>query len=95
MITFNYVQELERCPEIREPDAAFNQRVQMLNRNVVDFLRGLARYSILWHQDKVKFILCSGNFDMFTTRNKVIDFFIVKPCWSYMPRRGILSSELS
>nr|CAK6928263.1 unnamed protein product [Fasciola hepatica] len=52
MITFNYVHELERCPELREPDAAFNQRVQLLNRNVVDFLKRLARYSILWHQDK-------------------------------------------
>ncbi|TPP65485.1 Dynein heavy chain 10 axonemal [Fasciola gigantica] len=54
MITFNYVHELERCPELREPDAAFNQRVQLLNRNVVDFLKRLARYSILWHQDKSK-----------------------------------------
>lgn len=53
VISFNFSQELERSYQIHEPDAVFNERVVKLNRYVMDFLRRLVLYSILWHQDKV------------------------------------------
>lgn len=53
VVNINFSQELERCPQIYEPETVFNERVVKLNRIVIDFLRRLVLYTMLWHQDKV------------------------------------------
>ena len=53
VVNINFSQELENCYQIHEPDTVFNERVIKLNRLVIDFLRRLALYAMLWHQDKV------------------------------------------
>ncbi|VDM01531.1 unnamed protein product [Schistocephalus solidus] len=52
VVSYNFAQELERCSQIHEPDATFKERVIKLNRIVMEFLRRLALYAVLWHQDK-------------------------------------------
>ncbi|CAH8443146.1 unnamed protein product [Heterobilharzia americana] len=69
VITFNYVQELERCPELLKPDASLNQRAKRLNHDVVEFLKRLAYYSLLWHQDKQNVIDKWVGSKMPSTRN--------------------------
>ncbi|KAL5105240.1 Dynein heavy chain 10 axonemal [Taenia crassiceps] len=56
VVNINFSQELERCPQIYEPETAFNERVVKLNRIVIDFLRRLVLYAMLWHQDKMNVV---------------------------------------
>ncbi|KAF7256044.1 hypothetical protein EG68_05470 [Paragonimus skrjabini miyazakii] len=86
LITFNYVQELERCPELREPDVAFNQRVQHLNRNVLEFLKRLARYSILWHQDKQNVVEKWLHSRTQTTRDFELRVIYLRTRWQSLDR---------
>lgn len=55
VLSINFSQELERCYQIHEPDPVFTEHMVKLNRIVMDFLRRLGIYSMLWHQDKVMF----------------------------------------
>ncbi|KAL5967709.1 Dynein heavy chain 10 axonemal [Taenia solium] len=56
VVNINFSQELERCPQIYEPETVFNERVVKLNRIVIDFLRRLVLYTMLWHQDKMNVV---------------------------------------
>lgn len=55
VVSYNYSTELERSPQIHEPDPVFNERVIKLNMYVMEFLKRLVQYSILWLQNKVIF----------------------------------------
>ncbi|VDM32164.1 unnamed protein product [Hydatigera taeniaeformis] len=56
VVNINFSQELDRCSQIYEPEAVFNERVIKLNRMVIDFLRRLVLYTMLWHQDKMNVV---------------------------------------
>ncbi|CDS38073.1 dynein heavy chain [Echinococcus multilocularis] len=56
VVNINFSQELERCPQVYEPETVFNERVVKLNRIVIDFLRRLVLYTMLWHQDKMNVV---------------------------------------
>ncbi|KAG5441844.1 Dynein heavy chain 10, axonemal [Clonorchis sinensis] len=86
LVSFNYVTELERCPELREPDAAFNQRVQHLNRNVMEFLKRLARFSVLWHQDKQNVVEKWLHLRTQTTKDFELRIIFLRNRWQNLDR---------